>query len=196
MIQFIPNALTPIPPASFYTALLYAWTQMNTSARQPAPSHNAVLTVMAQSALETGWWKFCHCFNFGNAKSVEGDGFDYTFFACNEDLPLPVALRLAAASAPAEPCKISSQDDHNAVIWFYPDHPGCRFRAFTDIDAGMSNYLQMLMKRFSKSWSAACAGDPRLFVKALKAQGYFTAPEKPYEDSVAEIFEELQKMGL
>ena len=194
MNTYLPNTLTPVTPAAFYKALFAAWVKANGS--NPAPIKNAVLTVMAQSALETGWWKYCHNFNFGNAKSVEGDNFDYTFFSCNEDLPIQLALKLEAASTPEAPCKITQSypQENLDTIWFYPDHPGCRFRAFANITTGMEAYLAMLMKRFAKAWPAAEKGDPRGFVQALKAEGYFTAPLGPYETSVVEIFEELQKM--
>jgi hypothetical protein len=203
MNQFIPDRLTKVTAQQFIEDMKTEWPQSFAS----TPTKSSVLVLTAQSILETGWWKYCHNYNYGNAKSVAGDGFDYSFFACDEVLYLPVVQKLAAASTKDAPCKIVSvhPDNHTAVIWFYPDHPGCRFRAFCVKDAqgnidekassmlGMESYLTMLYKRFGSAWPAVLAGDPRRFVQELKAQGYFTAPEKPYEDSVAAIFEQLQK---
>jgi hypothetical protein len=203
MNTLVKDRLTPVTSQQFASTMSEAWPVHFVT---PA-SKSSVLVLTAQSVLETGWWKYCHNYNLGNMKSVAGDGWDYSFFACDEVLYTPVALKFQAASTPAAPCKITSQNPHNntSTIWFYPDHPGCRFRAFcmkkpdgsideaASLRAGMDAHLNTLYKRFGLAWPAVLKGDPRAFVQALKAQGYFTAPEKPYEDSVAEIFEELQK---
>jgi hypothetical protein len=201
MAKFVTDRITRVTPQQFVSALSEALL----SALHVQPTKQSVCVLAAQSALETGRWAFCHNYNFGNVKSVEGDMYDYTFFACGEDLPILVAQKFVAASDLSAPCKIveSWPTENLADVMFYPDHPACRFRAYVVLNSdntineqasltyGMSAYLMLLQTRFAKAWPAVLAGDPRAFVQALKAEDYFTAPEKPYEDSVSEIFQEF-----
>jgi flagellum-specific peptidoglycan hydrolase FlgJ len=126
---------------------------------------------MAQSALETGRWKHCHCWNLGNVKSSFGDGRDFTFFRCNEVLS-------------------------GKTVWFDPPHPYTRFRAFRTLAEGAVDHLAFLrgLTRYKIAWQWVMAGDPHAFVQALKAAGYFTADEAPYERSVASLFNEFSHL--
>lgn len=153
----LPDILTHVDPLDLAKALVSAWRKLLGS----TPRRESILTLLAQSALETGWWKSCHCWNLGNAKA--GDDRDHCFFRCNEVIG-------------------------GKIVWFDPPHPQCRFRAFRSLEEGAIDYLTLMRNRFHSAWPAVEAGDPRAFVRALKASGYFTADLGPYENSVAAIF--------
>lgn len=59
--------------------------------------------------------------------------------------------------------------------------PGRRFRAYASLDAGMAEHLAFLRnRRYAPSWPSVEAGDPDGFARALKRQGYYTAPADDY----------------
>ncbi|HVG83524.1 MAG TPA: glucosaminidase domain-containing protein [Vicinamibacterales bacterium] len=59
--------------------------------------------------------------------------------------------------------------------------PGRRFRAYASLDAGMAEHMAFLRnKRYAPSWPKVEAGDPDGFARALKTQGYYTAPADQY----------------
>lgn len=166
----LPDALTPVDKGVVLTALARAWHDLTLE----TPKRESICCLAAQWALETGWGHSMHCFNFGNVKSAEGDGRDFTYFACNEIMPLRQAQGYASRSPnTAKITKVRS--DGTAVIWFYPDHAACRFRAFKTMREGAADYLGLLRRRFVRAWPQAAAGDPAAFADALHAQGYFTA---------------------
>jgi hypothetical protein len=78
----LPNVLTTVTQEEMVQALGKAWTRL----RDDIPTQGRLCLLTAQSAFETGWWKFMHCFNIGNVKSRAGDGCDYTYFKCWEML--------------------------------------------------------------------------------------------------------------
>lgn len=154
----LTNVLTVTTPADVAAGLVQAWRDVFGK----APAKQSLLVVIAQSAFETGWWAKIHCWNFGNAKSREGDGHDYTYFPCTEYV-------------------------NGKVQWFYPDNPTCRFRAFKTMRLGLIDYLVLLHNRFNKAWPAVEEGDPTKFVHMLKQQGYFTDIESHYLAQVESI---------
>jgi hypothetical protein len=59
--------------------------------------------------------------------------------------------------------------------------PGRRFRAYASLDVAMREHLAFLRgKRYAPSWPFVEAGDPDGFARALKRQGYYTAPADDY----------------
>src|SRR5580700_1495233 len=130
-------------------------------AADPTLSRASKLVLLAQVGEETGW-RACHCYNYGNVKHVAGDGFDYCQFDCTEKI-------------------------NGVWVTIHAGEPGSQFRAFTDAASGAVAYLAILKGRFGAAWSAVLTGDPRAFVRALKAQGYFTGDELTYENNVANI---------
>jgi flagellum-specific peptidoglycan hydrolase FlgJ len=133
------------------------------------PVRESILILLAQSALETGYWKGCHCWNLGNVKSHDGDGRDYTYYRCSEV-------------------------KDGEMVWFSPPSPECRFRAYRSLYEGAADHLAFMsgMRRYSKAWAALLAGQPRAFVRELKSGGYFTSAVEPYENAVAGIFAKYQ----
>lgn len=177
---------TPISVTDLLNALLSSWTDKFGS----APTRNTLLVAVSQSALETGRWCSLWNFNLGNAKS-DGVTGDWTFYTCGEDLPSHVAQHLAAEDARI---KIKWDNGTIASIIVSPDHPICRFRAFGSLDDGCKDYLNLIFARFGGAWPALLAGDPRGFVVALKAAGYFTANVDIYAASVVALFNEFSKI--
>ena len=81
-------------------------------------------------------------------------------------------------------------------VWFYPKHPGCRFRAFTDATTGAADYVKMVATRFVRAWPFVDAGDPRGFVHALKMQGYFTADETQYTNGLVGCYKVASQANI
>lgn len=160
----LPPDKTVVTALQMYEAFCAAWRE----AFEVEAHRTSVLVLLAQWALETGRGASMRAFNVGNLKSREGDGYDYSYFACNEIL-------------------------HGKVVWFYPDDPGCRFRAYTTLEAGVADYLALLHTRFAKAWPAVLAGSPDAFAHLLKVQGYYTADEAQYTRSVVSLFNEYAR---
>lgn len=159
----LDDVRTVVDPEALAVELTAAWRAL----RDETPQRGSILVLMAHSALETGRWKSCHCWNLGNVKSKLDDGRDFTFFRCNEVI-------------------------NGKVVWFDPPHPFTRFRAFRTLREGALDHLAFLMgmKRYAEAWPFVLNPDPDAFVHALKAGGYFTADPGPYAHAVASIYRE------
>jgi hypothetical protein len=184
----LPDKLTPVTKAEVIEAFWLAWG--NYFGQYPERKES-VWVLVAQWALETGWGKSMHNYNMGNAKSRPGDGFDYQFFKCNEVLPLKRAQAMAAASPLAKITTIRSNG--TAIVWLYPKHPGCRFRAFKTLLDGVVDHLHLVAQRYHKAWPYIIAGDPAEYSKALKRQGYYTADEALYTKAIKGCFNAVAK---
>jgi Putative peptidoglycan binding domain len=160
----LPDQLTHATPAQMFDALGRAW-QGRFGA---AAARGSLLVLLAQWALETGRGASMHCWNVGNIKGKPdgSDGHDWTFFACDEVIG-------------------------GKVVWFYPDNPGCCFRAYPTLDDGVVDYLGTVSTRFASAWPAVIAGDPAQFAHLLKVAGYYTASEAQYTASVQSLFNEF-----
>lgn len=157
------DVLTPVTPLEVFDALRVSW-----QARfGTAPARSSLLVLLSQWALETGRGKSMHCYNFGNVKS-NGTSGDWCFFRCNEIIG-------------------------GKVVWFEPDHPACRFRAFTTLQAGADDYLSTLHRRFTRAWPAVVEGNPAAFSHLLRAQGYYTANEAQYTATLTALFREFDR---
>jgi len=163
----LPNELTRVDADNLGGAVVQAWQRLWSE----MPRRESVLVLLAHSALETGRWKSCHCWNLGNVKSRVGDGRDWTHYRCNEV-------------------------EHGRVVWYDPPHPQTRFRAFRSLEEGTVDHLAFLRgnRRYAQAWPYVLAGEPRAFVRELKKAGYFTATLEPYENSVASIFYEYSNL--
>jgi hypothetical protein len=164
MPEHLPHTITPVDPAELARALLTAWRDLF---GQP-PTRAAILTLMAQSAHETGHWRAVHNFNIGNVKSREGDGRDYTNFRCRER-------------------------ENGADVWYDPPHPATRFRAFRTLREGVADHLAFLKgsKRYGKAWEALEHGRPYEFAAQLRAGGYYTDPVEVYARGLLRFFDEF-----
>lgn len=157
-----PDQLTPLGAADVARAFRTAFVR----SFGHDPSTRTLAILMAQSALESGRWKSLHCYNFTNIKASETYEGHYCLYRCNEVID-------------------------GKVEWFDPPHPQCRFRAFLNADDAAYDYLVFLLRpRFKPAWDKAIEGDPIGFVGALKAGGFFTAAEQPYQRAVVSLMSE------
>jgi len=166
MADQLEHEITTVNPAELAGALVAAWRELF----GVTPTRAAIITLMAQSAHETGRWKYVHNFNIGNVKSSLDDGRDFTFFRCRE--------------------KINGKD-----VWFDPPHPATRFRAFRTLREGVVDHLAFLKgrKRYAAAWAALEAGRPFQFAEQLKAAGYYTDPAEVYARGMVRYFDEFEQ---
>jgi len=191
MANKLYDQVITIKSIDVFNSLWIAWLNLFNN----PPKKESILCLLAQSALETNRWKSIHCYNFGNIKSRDGDGRDYTFFACNEIMPLKMAQDYVSKSPSL--AKITSiRNDGKAIVWFYPEHPACRFRAFKTINEGAIDYLSFLQTKYKKAWNAILDGDVCKFSHELKINGYYTADESSYTKGLKSLFDEFSKLPI
>lgn len=188
----LPARRTPASAQEVYSALGRVW-----RARfGEEPKKESLCVLLSQWALETGRGKSMWNYNLGNIKGKPGggDGRCWTFFACNEILPVAHANAAVAKAGLRETgtgekdVAITSTKNGMAVVWFYPNHVACCFRAYRTLDEGAGDYLALLHRRFASAWPAVLAGDPEQFAKLLKAARYYTADENEYARGLRSIF--------
>lgn len=131
----------------------------------PTLSRASLLVLLAQVAEETGW-RACHCYNLGNVKHVSGDGRDFCCF---------------------------QHDEYVNGIRTWPDPAKDPFRAYSTLEDGAADYLELLKHRFSSAWPSVLAGDPKGFVHALKLAHYFTGDEATYTRNVVALDAQLAR---
>lgn len=188
MSKKVPAVKTPASALEVFQTLDAAWRTVFTS----QPTKESLCLLLAHWGLETGHGKSMWCYNFGNAKAKAGGAFDYCYFACNEILKSSHAARLAAAQP--QIAKVTSvRSDGKSIIWFYPDHPACCFRAFENLQAGVTDHLALVFKRFNGAWPFVISADPAGFCHALRKQNYYTADEAAYTQAVFNVFHRYRK---
>jgi peptidoglycan hydrolase-like protein with peptidoglycan-binding domain len=176
-------------------ALEAAWSKLLGT----APTREALAVLLAQSALETGHWKKSYCFNLGNQKATSKWEGDYCFYPADEIVTQAQAALAFAERAP----RTDGVPGHNVEltpikngmvqVTLHADHPWCRFRAYTSLNAGAEDYLALLNKRFKGAWPAIEAGDPERFVRTLRELRYFTASIERYLPPVLQLFGKFSK---
>ena len=159
------------------------------------PSKDSIRVLLAQWALETGWGKSMWCYNLGNVKSHSDDGYDFCYFACNEVLPTKYAKRLQSKN-PKTVRITRDRGDETSVVWFYPKHPACRFRAFKSLEDGAKDYIRTITANFGKAWRYVVEGKPAAFSRALKKLHYYTADEASYTATLEAVFSKLDYLSL
>lgn len=197
MIERLAAEQTSCTPEQMFYALGNAWVQLF----DEQPKSPSLCCLLSQWALETGWGKSCWCWNIGNFKSYDGDNRNYTYYKCDERFDKATAARyLANAGIRADGSGLpnvaheSDNSDNTVSLWFWPDHPVSRFRAYKTIQEGSKDYVESLFNRFSKAWPAILHGDPTNFIHQLKVQGYFTADEATYTKTTVSLFKTFSKI--
>jgi hypothetical protein len=188
----LTDSLTLLNKPDLAKAMYHAWNELFGD----YPKKESLWVLLAQIQLETGM-KYCHNWNLGNCKSVEGDGHDYQFYGCGEELPSGVAQH-AVASSPLVAIKrvYTANGQQMASVWIEPDHPWCRFRAFESLELGAADHLVLMSKRFSKAWPAVVQGSPAVFAHLLKLQHYYTAPEEQYAHTLTSCYNDWSKVPV
>jgi hypothetical protein len=161
--QLVPVRQTVIAPGDLYKALCHAW---SVAVQDTQCTRDSLLVLLAQSALETGFWHSCWNYNLGNVKAVSGDGYDFYQIRCNEIVG-------------------------GKVVWISPPDPGCSFRSYDTLDEGALSYLMLLRDRFRPAWPAVLEGDPVGFCHLLKLAHYYTADEGLYTAGVVRCYHQL-----
>jgi hypothetical protein len=137
-----------------------------------------------------------HNYNMGNVKSREGDGHDFQYFGCGEEITLAEANQWKAKDPGL--VKIVRTYTVNgkqmASVWVDPKHWACRFRAFQTLVEGAVDYIGLLVKRFNIAWEGVEQGDPKLFSHLLRQQNYYTADEAQYTKTMVGVYEMFAKM--
>ncbi len=165
------------------------------------PSRESLAVLLAQSALETGHWKHSYCFNLGNAKATATWSGDYCYYPADEIVSEAQAHQAFLERQPrtdgvaGHDVELLPLKNGQVQVTLHPDHPWCRFRAFTSLAEGAQDYLELLRARFARAWPAIEAGDPVAFVHTLKELRYFTASVDRYLPPVQQLFGSfLQKL--
>jgi hypothetical protein len=181
--------VTTLRAQDLFCAIHNAWGDL----WEETPSRDAIVLVVAHSALETGWWQKCYNFNLGNVKSSRGDGRDWTYYSCSEVLEVLAAEAYVRGVTDGTARIMRYRGDGKCEVAFVPPHPVSRFRAYETLDLAAVDHLTLLRKRFAATWPYVVAGDAPGFCRGLKQQGYFTADLGPYQTAVVSIHRALQK---
>jgi hypothetical protein len=153
------------------------------------PRDDVVALALAKCALETGRWKSCWNWNWGNQKCPANRPGMFTCITLNEVLDGKVRWFSPEGELVAGPGSALKGDRYDVP----PGHPQTRMAAFANQYDGAYEYVRLLAesKLYPKAWAALQRGDPALFVGELKRAGYFTADERPYRDAVVNIYAEF-----
>lgn len=179
------DKLTPVSQESLIYGFWSAWIGLFGE----VPKKESIWLIVAHAKLECGL-KYVHNYNLGNIKSRDGDGYDYQFFTCGEELPLATAQKAVKDDARVT---IVRTYGSMASVRITPKHPWCRFRAFETLEDGMSDHLHMIHGRFKAAWPAVIAGDPAAYSHALRVQHYYTADEAKYTATLMRCFTDASK---
>lgn len=183
---------TPATREAFAAAVVRAWWHV----LQTQPTHDSILTLVAQSAFETGWWKKMWCNNPGNAKSLQRAG-DWYFIRCTEYIdPAHAEAMLSAAGKTVDGvpnvelgvfvnfAKPGAPPRMKRHVTLLPDHSGACFRAFPTLDAGVLDHFSLVVGQYASAFEFLVRGDTYGFIKALGAATYYTDSFEHYFSTV------------
>lgn len=168
-----------------------------------APTNKtALMILLAQSAFETGWWKFMWNNNLGNYKAVSNGVYDWTYFTCYEYL---LDKQIPSAWKTDPRITIEAREGKETFkVTIRPDHPACCFASFNNLAAGAEVYLSKLVRQYSDpndrgpgdAWHWAVEGDGPRFAVALRSHGYFTDDLEHYTKTLLGCKKRLEGMNL
>lgn len=155
------------------------------------PSPDAVAVIHAHQALETWHYKSCWNWGVGNIKAGSSYQGHYTAITLNERLKRDGVMKYVWF----DPClgELLSKGGpprYPDRPWSVPPaEPQCRMRAYLDLEAAEDEKLGEFFQeeRWRPAFECALAGDPAGYVRAIKAEGYFTAELGPYERAVVSL---------
>ena len=166
--KFVDCLETPLTESEATYYLRTAWKKIY----GVYPIINALALLWAQSAGETGRWKFLRCNNWGNIKKRED--WKYTSYDAGEVLTI---------------------DGVTKHYMFYPYHPQTFFAAWDTPLDGAEAYIRFLSQRarYKRAWVELMAGDPITYCRELKIAGYFTADLALYTKGVVNLTNEFKR---
>ena len=155
MLVRVPTVRTNFAKIDFVKSLIKAWYRIYNN----APTKVQMGVIFAQWALETGSGTYCWNNNVGNVKAVDSTTETIEYCALNGVWEIVNGKKVTLS----------------------PENPGAWFRSFRSLDDGVAFHTNLLRnRRYRTAWVAVEQGDPALFAKLLKQQGYYTAPEADY----------------
>jgi hypothetical protein len=144
-----PATRTVVSIADMHNALSNAWESVTGS----EPTDMAVLTLMAQWALETGNGASMFNYNIGNFKSTSTNGSPAGAY-----FPLSTTENLGGVTTPMV----------------------ANFASYDSLGAGVKAYLSAMHGRFGAAWPDVLSGDCDAFAQHLYDQHYYTGiPPNP-----------------
>jgi hypothetical protein len=144
-----PATRTVVSIADMHNALSNAWESVTGS----EPTDMAVLTLMAQWALETGNGASMYNYNIGNFKSAGQNGYPPGAY-----FPLPTTENVGGTT----------------------EHVTANFASYDSLDHGVQAYLSAMHGRFGAAWPDVLSGDCDAFAQHLYDQHYYTGiPPNP-----------------
>lgn len=207
MAKEYPDKLTPLPENQYILSAARAWKRFYGR----GPEVKQLACCLAQMILEVGrkkdyatgeytWGAYCHNYNMGNIKSRDGDGHDFQYYDCGEEVSLAEAYKLDKAKPHLVHIKKIykwANGSERASIWLKAPHPWCRFRAYETAEEGLVGYIRFLVMertRYLKAWNdGVMKGDPVTFSMELGHAGYYTADKDRYTKTVVKLFNEFQE---
>lgn len=183
--DIVPDEITVCSPADVYDGLTDLWPVL---APDASITRAARLVLISQWALETAGGHAMHCWNFGNAKHVRGDGHAFTQFTCGEEMP-------SRFVQPGPLVRVVATYQKNGEEWssvqFKPPHPATSFLAFATLEDGLRYWATAFRGRWRSAWPFALAGDVPGFAGALHSMGYYTAAEAEYRAGMLRWYHQL-----
>jgi flagellum-specific peptidoglycan hydrolase FlgJ len=166
----VPVRQTNYSQLEMTRAFIKAWIEIF----DQLPEKRQIAIIWAQNTLETGHTKNMFNNNIGNIKYIPSPGdtedIEYTMLAKTWEI-------------------INGKRED-----FNPPHPQTWFRSFETLSDGIIHHINFLRnKRYKNVWKAIDAGDPALFAKLLKQQGYYTASEESYRKVITSLFNDYMK---
>lgn len=162
----------------------------------PELTESGARTLAAQWAGETGWGKHCYNWNLGNVKAGPHDSHMYlvgvwevssTGAAQNAVKNSAGFAHIASAQEIRKHGWGAPRAGHSIPV-FYPPHPQCRFRAYSNLQQGAQRWVQRyqgIARRKTDFLTAVNAGDVPGTAHALKQVHYYTADESAYANAMA-----------
>lgn len=156
-------------------------------------SNDAVRVLVAHSAFETGWWRYCYNYNFGNKKCFNTAKPHYQT-QCNERLKLAV-MKVDALPQEWSPCILEAVDvaTNTALITFYPGSSQANFAAFDDLPTAVLEHVNFILQRTTLA-TPGNSGEALVFdfCEELREAGYFTANFDTYVKGVKGCYNMLE----
>ena len=193
MPKELPDQKTPVRTQDMIYAFGRAWINLFNE----QPHKESLVLLLAHTSLETGiGYPSAHCFNFGNIKADSNGQRNYTYYKCNELVKLDTARAMVtSASKDGGNAYISGvRADGCAWVNFEPKNRYCCFRAFETMEEGAVDYLNFLYTRYKKDpnvWNALINHNPQLYCHYLRQNGYYTADEVVYTNSVMRLYNQF-----
>jgi hypothetical protein len=184
-MAYFPPVKTQVAFRELVTALSLAWPSMP-DAPPISPSVRTLCLLCAQWAFETASGAAMMNYNVAGIKA--GANEDHTYYWTMEDLPAGQAQAAVDRSTQQEPAEFRAdkiRPDGRWRVWFGPNHPTARFRAYPSLQAGVAGYLSTLRRRFAPAWEFVLHADAAGFVQKLASLGYFTGDPVDYARGVA-----------